>query len=76
MRPGLWKEMPVTGVEVRVSPHMLAFSAACVWPQHMIVGPKAYRAIQWEVEGKHAWSSRDWRRLKRERRKFMARGPA
>lgn len=41
-------------------------------PDLMYVGPVAYRAIQWEVEGRKAWAGRDWRRIKRERRKYMA----
>lgn len=76
MVPGFWKELPVSGVEISVSRHMPAFSATCVGANHIVVGAKAYRAIQWEVEGKQLWAGRNWRRPKRERRKFMARGAA
>lgn len=41
-------------------------------PSVIYCGARAYRAIQWEVEGRKAWFGRDRRRLKRERRKFMA----
>ena len=47
-----------------------------VWrqrPNLMLVGQKAYRAVLWETEGRKPWEGRDRRRIKRERRKFMAR---
>jgi hypothetical protein len=45
-------------------------------PDMMVVGPRAYRAILWETEGSKAWIGRDRRRIKRERRRFIARGQA
>jgi hypothetical protein len=49
-----------------------AFAATYAPPGMMLARPKAYRAIKWEVEGRLAWTGRDWRRIKRERRKWMA----
>ena len=44
-------------------------------PEKMIiVGKRAARAIDWEVEGKQRWTGRNWRRIKRERRKFVVEG--
>lgn len=44
-------------------------------PDVLRIGPKAYRAAVWEARERHRWSGRDWRRLKRERARFMKKGP-
>lgn len=35
-------------------------------------GPKFKRAFDWELTEKLRWAGRNWRRIKRERRKWMA----
>jgi hypothetical protein len=41
-------------------------------PDVVFVGRRVYRAIQWETTERHRWAGRNWRRLKRERRKFIS----
>lgn len=61
--------MDVHDAELRMK---AVFAASYAPPGILYAGDKAYRAIKWEVEGRKAWGGRDRRRLKRERRKYMA----
>lgn len=38
---------------------------------HMISGSRFMRALEWETTERRQWAGRDWRRVKRERRRFM-----
>lgn len=42
-------------------------------PTLVYVGKNVYRAFKWQVEESKRWEGRDWRRIKRERRRFMKR---
>ena len=51
--------------------HLAPDDAVKHGPDLVYAGPRAYRAFKWEVEGYRAWEGRDWRRIKRERRRYM-----
>lgn len=62
-----------TGAQVRRSSLVPAKGVYVVGAGVMVCGPFAYAALLWEVEGRKRWVGRNWRRLKRERRKFITR---
>lgn len=40
-------------------------------PSLMYVHPRAYREIQWYWDGLPKWAGSNWRRIKREHRRFI-----
>lgn len=51
--------------------HLPPSSSFSLGPDLIYAGTRAYRAIQWQAQEWRKWADRDWRRQKRERRKFM-----
>jgi hypothetical protein len=40
-------------------------------PDLVFVGPRFLRAYRWEMNEQYKWEGRDWRRIKRERNRFI-----
>lgn len=59
-------------LEIRASEYVDTTFAYYIRAQHLVLcGTKFYREFLWETQEKLKWTGRNWRRIKRERNKFM-----
>jgi len=52
-------------------PHDEAYKVKHLGREYIYCGPRFKRALDWEITESKKWSGRNWRRIKRERRKWM-----